>query len=115
MQREDYSQTLWELSLNACRRRPLGPLRLDTCIGAGPYLSRRRDKIVTRDSTGAPIPGHDFLETTSDLHAGYHVAIALDRPRALGRCGIGVEGAYHQGDIILGGKFATVALRVTLN
>src|SRR5262245_2170611 len=57
VQREDYSQTLWEVSVNGRRRWPLGSLRLDTCFGAGPYLYRTRDKIVTRDSTGASIPG----------------------------------------------------------
>jgi hypothetical protein len=112
--REDYSQTLWEVSLNACRRDQLGRMRMDACIGAGPHLIRSRDTIVSRDSTGTQIPEYDFLDKRSELHVGYHLAIALDRPRALGVWGIGLEGTYHQADIF-GGMFVTMALRVTLN
>lgn len=105
LQREDFRRSLWSATAMLRLRAGGAAWRPFAGAGIGAHLVRVHDQILTQDASGAPIPGLQFDDSSSELKPGMSLLAGLERARALGRVALGFQARW---DGVLSGTFANV-------
>jgi len=103
--REDFRRSYWQASATMRLRPGRGVWRPYAGTGLGAYLLHVDDHIVTRDASGAEIPGLQFDQSATEVKPGIHVLAGLERVALLGRGGMAIQARW---DGILGGSLGSV-------
>jgi hypothetical protein len=103
--REDFSESLGQLTIGARVRPGGGRARAYISAGGGAYFVRFRDEIEVRDSGGQVLPQYDFRNAGSDLYPGINLGVGADRLVLLGNVGLGLHARWHG---LIGGDIASV-------
>ena len=103
--REDFRRSYWQASATMRLRPGRGVWRPYAGTGLGAYLLHVDDHIVTRDASGAEIPGLQFDQSATEVKPGIHVLAGLERVALLGRGGMAIQAWW---DGILGGSLGSV-------